>query len=224
MKNLNIYNQGKMLLGLCLMASIVSCNDDFLYETPLSYLSADNTLVSAAGFETYLTGLSWAAREEYSQDDNTYFITNFPGTDVGEDAGAEYFTYRNWVSYLTPVTPEVDANWNWAYGTMLPQANTVIVYANKEELQDIWESEAQKNAVIAEGRFYRAYSHNLLANLYGGVPIVDTIQNAPKFDFVRAPREEVYEFASKDLEFASQWLPAAGEAPEGSSKQLRTTC
>jgi tetratricopeptide (TPR) repeat protein len=215
MKNIKIFNQGKKAIGLCLIASLVSCNDDFLYEEPLSSLSSDNTLVSVAGFETYLTGLSWAAREEYSQDDNTYFITNFPGTDVGEDAGAEYFTYRNWVSYLTPVTPEVDRNWNWAYGTMLPQANTVIVYANKEELQDIWENEAQKNAVIAEARFYRAYTHNMLVNLYGDVPIVDTVQNAPKFDFVRAPKEEVYEFARRDLEFASQWLPSAGETADG---------
>lgn len=215
MKNQLIYNQGKQLIGLSLIALLISCNDDFLYEKPLSSLSADNTLVSVEGFQTYLTGLSWAAREEYSQDDNTFFITNFPGTDVGEDAGAEYFTYRNWISYLTPVTPEVERNWNWAYSTMLPQANTVIVFANKEELKDIWKNEAQKNAVIAEGRFYRAYTHNLLANLYGNVPIVDTIRNAPKFDFVQATRDEVYDFVKRDLEFASQWLPSAGETPEG---------
>ncbi|MDR7130904.1 tetratricopeptide (TPR) repeat protein [Algoriphagus sp. 4150] len=215
MKILKIKKSGLAAIGMCFMSVLVSCNDDFLYEEPLSSLSADNTLVSVAGFETYLTGLSWAAREEYSQDDNTFFITNFPGTDVGEDAGAEYFTYRNWISYLTSVTPEVGRNWNWAYGTMLPQANTVIVYANKEGNKGIWESDAQKNAVIAEARFYRAYAHNFLANLYGGVPIVDTILNVPKYDYVRAEREEVYEFAKNDLEFASQWLPSANQTMPG---------
>jgi hypothetical protein len=43
--------------------------------------------------------------------------------------------------------------------------------------------------------------------LYGDVPIVDTIYSRPKFDFVRSPRKDVYAFAAKDLEFASQWLP-----------------
>ncbi|MEQ9437396.1 MAG: RagB/SusD family nutrient uptake outer membrane protein [Cyclobacteriaceae bacterium] len=190
-----------------------SCSDEILDEEPLSSLSADNALTSTTGFETYLNGLAWAAREEYTQDDNTFFITNFPGTDVGEDAGAEYFTYRNWISYLTPVTPEVRTNWNWAYSTMLPQANTIIVYANKPQSEDIWESEAAKNAVIAQAKFYRAYTYNFLANLYGSVPIVDTILNAPRFDYTRAPRQEVYEFAKNDLEFASQWLPETTDLP-----------
>jgi hypothetical protein len=215
---MKLYNRnkiGKKALEFCLVALLFSCDDDFLSEAPLSLLSADNTLVSVAGFETYMTGLSWAAREEYSQDDNTYFITNFPGTDVGEDAGAEYFTYRNWSSYLSSVTPEVTRNWNWAYGTMLPQANTVIIYANKADNDGIWTSQAQKNAVIAEAKFYRAYAHNFLANLYGDVPIVDTILNVPKYDYSRETRQKVYEFAKNDLEFASQWLPAAGRTLPG---------
>lgn len=205
----------KISLNAAIIIALSSCNDDYLYETPLSSLSAENTLVSVQGFETYMTGLSWAAREEYSQNDNTFFITNFPGTDVGEDAGAEYFTYRNWISYMTPITPEVRSNWEWAYGTMLPQANTVIVYANKEENNTIWESDEQKNAIIAEARFYRAYTHNFLANLYGGVPIVDTVRNTPQFDYIRADRMAVYESAKNDLEFASQWLPIVGETKEG---------
>ncbi|MDR3142452.1 MAG: RagB/SusD family nutrient uptake outer membrane protein [Tannerellaceae bacterium] len=193
-----------LLAGIC-----CSCSGDFLDEVPLSSLSAENTLVSKNGFESYLTGLVRSAREEYAQNDNTFFITNFPGTDIGEDAGAEYFTYRNWISYLTPNTPEVKTNWVWAYTKVIPLANNIIVYANKPELSHIWESEAEKNAVIAEARFFRGYTYNLLANLYGGVPVVDSILNAPKYDYVRASREEVYAFAKNDLDFASKWLPAA---------------
>lgn len=189
-------------------STILSCSNNLLDEVPQSSLSAENTLVTKAGFNAYLNGLVWAAREEYSQDDNTYFITNFPGTDVGEDAGAEYYTYRNWVSYLTPITPEVKTNWVWAYTKMIPLANNIIIYANKKDLNNIWTNETEKNAVIAEARFFRAYTYNFLANLYGGVPIVDSIMNSPKYDYTRASRKEVYEFAKKDLEFASKWLPA----------------
>ena len=186
----------------------ISCDEDeLLTETPLSQLNNEGVLDSKEGFVSYILGLVRNAREEYTQDDNTYFITNFPGTDVAEDAGGEYFTYRNWVGYMTPVTPEVRTNWNWAYTKMIAQANTIITYANKPELQDIWETEAEKNAIIGEARFFRGYAYNVLANLYGGVPIVEIVETTPKFDYARASREEVYEFAKNDLEFASQWLP-----------------
>ena len=186
-----------------------SCNKKLLDEHPLSSLNADITLTSVPGFENFLTGLAWAARDEYTAPSDALFpLTEFPGTDEAGDAGAEYVTYRNWATYLTPVTPEVIANWEWAYTKMIPQANTIIVYANKPSLESIWKSTEEKNAIIAEARFYRAYTYNFLANLYGGVPIVDTVLSVAKFDYVRASRQEVYEFAKADLEFASKWLPA----------------
>lgn len=231
MKTINNFQFNKIrLLGSILLLSIAltSCQDDFLDEEPLSSLSADNTLVSPAGFDKYLTGLYWASRQEYGRSDNLFFITNFPGTDVGEDAGAEYYTYRNWISYLTPINPEVNDNWNWAYSTMLPQANTIIVYANRDTDNKIFESEEQRNAVIAQARFFRGYTYNFLVNLYGGVPIVDTIISAPKFDYVRASRKEVYEFAKRDLEYAAKWLPTVdkinldGKVSQGVANHLLT--
>lgn len=209
MKNINSHFKILNINLFLVLFSLVftSCAGDLLDEVPLSSLSAENTLVSKKGFETYIYGLIRQAREEYAQNDNTFFITNFPGTDVGEDAGAEYYTYRNWESYLTPNTSEVRSNWNWAYSKMIPLANLIIGYANKPDLSHIWASDAEKNAIIAEAKFFRAYTFNFLANLYGGVPIVDTILNAPKYDYVRASREEVYQFAKKDLDFAAQWLP-----------------
>ncbi|MDC6366253.1 MULTISPECIES: RagB/SusD family nutrient uptake outer membrane protein [Flavobacteriaceae] len=187
--------------------SLSSCEDDFLNESPPSSLNNEGTLTTKDGFEAYLIGLVRNAREEYSKYDNNFFITNFPGTDVGSDAGAEYFTYRNWVSYLTPITSEVGNNWDWAYTQMIANANTIIEYAEKPELADIFADEAEKNAIIAEARFFRGYTYNFLANLYGGVPIVDKVEGTPKFDYVRASRAQVYEFAKDDLVYASQWLP-----------------
>ena len=192
-----------LLVTGCMMAS---CNKGILDETPLSALNSDVVLSSPSGYETYLIALNMMAREELTQNNATYW-TNFNGTDLFSSAGIEYNTYRNWVTWLNPVRAEVVAYWNWAYTKMLVQANTIIVYANRPELAGIWPDEAQRNAVIAEARFFRGYTYNIMANLYGGVPLVDTIYSSPKFDFVRAERSEVYEFAKADLEFASQWLP-----------------
>jgi hypothetical protein len=88
---------------------------------------------------------------------------------------------------------------------VFPRANGIIEYAQRQEAQ--WDDEEQKNAVIAEARFIRAYAYNVLANLYGGVPISDRLESSPKLDYTRATRQEVLEFARDDLVFASQWLP-----------------
>ena len=189
---------------LLLLLFSVSCKKSLLDEKPLSSLNSDLVLTSVTGFENYITALNLSAREELTSGDTYYSNTN--NTDVASSAGIEYGTY-NWNTNITPTTSAVNYYWNWAYLQMIPRANTIIIYANKPELAGIWESEEQKNAIIAEARFFRGYAYNILANLYGGVPIVDTIFATPKFDFVRASRKEVYEFAKADLEFASKWLP-----------------
>lgn len=207
--NLNTYSL-KIASGIFIFSAVLffsSCKKDILSERPLSSLSSDLALTSKSGFNAYLIALHAAAREELTQD-NATFWTNFNGTDMFSSAGAEYSTYANWVTWLTPTRAEVVTYWNWAYSKMIVLANTIIVYANKPELSNMWQNEAEKNAVLAEAKFFRAYTYNILANLYGGVPIVDTIFASPKFDFVRSSRADVYSFAAADLEFASKWLPA----------------
>ena len=210
--NVNFRYFQRTLLLLLIILGTHSCDDDILNETPLSSLNNEITLSTKSGFETYLVGLVHQAREEYTQDDITVGFTNWIGTDIGDSAGEEFTTYRDWVSYITPINAEVLANWNWAYSKMIPQANTIIEYANREDLAHIWSNEEEKNAVIAEARFFRGYTYNLLANLYGGVPIVESVVAAPKFDYVRSSRQAVYEFAKADLEFASRWLPPTVDA------------
>ena len=204
-------NLHRKIIRWLLLPSIVfcfySCSKDILTEVPQSSLNADNVLVTKQGFQNYLNGLIYTARLEVNGD-FTWHAVNIVGTDLADDSGTEYSTYANWVSYLTPINAEVVSEWNWAYMNVFPQANTIIVYANKPESAKIWATDAERNAVIAEARFIRGYAYNQLANLYGGVPIVDTILQTPKFDYVRATREEVLQFAKADLEFASKWLPS----------------
>jgi hypothetical protein len=198
-----------LLLISVLFLSIASCKDDVLDEKPLASLSSGVVLTSKGGFESYITALHMSAREELGKFDSFgWYINQQMGTDIacsGENAAANF---RNYDTYLTSATQCVQRYWDWAYSDMLLKANTIIVYANNPELNGIWASEAEKNAIIAEARFFRAYTHNFLANLYGAVPIVDTIYAGPKTDFVKNTREEVYESARQDLEFASKWLPA----------------
>ena len=98
------------------MGCFSSCaDDDLLKETPLSSLNDEAVLSTKAGFEAYITGLFYSAREEFIQDDTTYYDTNFPGTDVADSPGLEFQAYKNWPSYLTPIAAPIKVNWDWAY-------------------------------------------------------------------------------------------------------------
>ncbi|MCK5257091.1 MAG: RagB/SusD family nutrient uptake outer membrane protein, partial [Deltaproteobacteria bacterium] len=59
------------------------------------------------------------------------------------------------------------------------------------------------SSVVAEARFFRGYMYKMLANLYGGVPLIIEEVKEPKRDFIRASRVETYDQAASDLEFAA---------------------
>lgn len=202
---LNLYS------GLLVVILAVSCNADLLDETPTSFLNLETALVNRAGFESAITGLHALARNELSAaDDFSIFSTVF-ATDVGRfNNNAQNRLYDSWCN---PRNSYATYLWTWAFvgqnstTGVIALANNIIEYAGNSEIN--WSNESEKNAIIAEARFFRAYTYNVLANTYGGVPIVDQVLNAPKVDFTRATRDEVYEFIRNDLEFASIWLPTS---------------
>lgn len=205
LKNINA-----IICSAILLAGL-SCDPDFLEEVPLSDYSTVNVLTSEAGFEAHITALHKAARDEMAARDGArYFYIMQNSTDVADFGNAAVHS-TNYNNLLTPSGAHIGWVWDWAYQDMLLTANTIITYANDPELAEIWSSEGYKNAIIGEAMFFRAYTHNMMANLFGGVPIVDTIYTAPKLDFVRNTREEVLESARQDLEFASEWLPGLAD-------------
>lgn len=203
---------GQMLLVALALNVVSSCREDVLTEQPLSFLSPDITLVNKAGFESAITALHAGNRElMLAADDWDTWWTLFLGTDIGTINAQIGARTRDVEATLTPVYTGVNWHWNWAYLTMLPRANQIIEYANRPTAT--WSNDAEKNAILAEARFFRGYVYNHLANIFGGVPIVDKVFTTPKLDFARSTRQEVLQFAKADLEFASQGLPLTEPQP-----------
>jgi hypothetical protein len=183
-----------------------ACDKSILEEKPLSFLSPDITLVNNAGFQSAIVGLHQGFREVFSQNNNNAdgWWSLYFGTDLGT-IGTRDAHLRDYATQLTPTFFGVSWFWDWGYLTMLPRANQIIEFAEKPTA--VWTNEAQKKAVIAEARFFRAYTLNVLTNLYGDIPIADKVYTEPKVDFTRAPRKDVLNFIKADLEYASQNLP-----------------
>jgi len=205
------------ILILLIFMGFVSCQEDFLEEIPLSDLSNVQALSTKSGFENYIIGLHEAARNEISResDNLNYYWIMSAATDVVTH-GHDNTSRTDYNNLLRPTNNAVAEVWDWAYRSMLLRANTVITAAETPSNNSLWENEAEKNAIIAEAKFFRAYTHNMLTNLYKDVPLIDTVYTKIKTDFQRSSRQELLTFAKEDLEFASEWLPATvSEDKEG---------
>lgn len=158
------------LYGMLSLSTVLlnSCNDDFLKEVPVAQLGDENVLTSVKGFEYYINSLHYFAKEELSGDDLRRFFNMFTGTDIITVGQLGEPIFRNYETFLTPDTDTASRTWNWLYTSLIPYSNNIIENAGREDLKHIWKSEEEKNAIIAEAKFFRGYAYNILANLYGG--------------------------------------------------------
>lgn len=83
-----------------------------------------------------------------------------------------------------------------------------------EQLQEAQSlNESQKEALVAEVRFLRAFNYFALVKRYGGVPLISKTQayNADHLDSLQVPRSkeiEVYDFIINEANEAAKQLPA----------------
>ena len=186
--------------------SLGACKESYLNETPLDKFSPENLLVDKAGFESVIYALHASAREEEGSNIPAMVV----GTDVATSGVGDGRFFNNYKE-ITPTNGDVNQWWDWAYTKMLKNANLII---SRSDNPDINWTEEEKNAIVAEAKFFRAYTYNVLVNTYNGVPIVDKEFTEPKYDFVRASSLEVLKFIEKDLDFAVQYLPNVSNDPK----------
>src|SRR3546814_19180722 len=95
---------------------------------------------------------------------------------------------------------------------MIRQCNLILDKMNDLAIEL---SEDARHRFDAQAKFFRGYTYKMLATLYGGVPIVTVVLSEPKFDFQRASKEEVLQFARQALEEAGALLPVVGNVSVG---------
>ncbi len=206
-----------LLLSAIMLLGTYSCNDDFLKEIPKDFLSPDNTFIDEAGFEAGLTALYSNARGYHGSWEGLYEkeweVLYGQGADIGF-----HIDKKNWItdySIVNPTNGTVARLWRKCY-SVIKDANVIITRAEGENVT--WESEESKNNILAQAKFFRAFSYRFLVWFYGDVPILREEITAPKLDFVRSPKSEVISFILEDLEYASSNLPASNSTGARLSK------
>ncbi len=201
----------KLIFGLTLCLTTISCEETFLDERSESSLTPENAFNTDKDFEASVNNLYRLVREElYSRNDfqpwNYAYRTDigFPITASAPNLSADY----------NPVSGFSNGHWN-PYFKIISEANTIIGRVPTSRL-----SEADKRSYEAQGRFFRAFAYRCLSYLFGGVPLILEEVNTPKIDFVRATRKEVYAQVIEDLKFAAENLSGITAVKDGQISNL----
>jgi hypothetical protein len=192
---------------------LVSCSDDLLVEKPESFLTPSNAFVNADGYNAAIAELHRLSRGlRTSEVVNDYAIKNFEedkavttiyanGTDIASFAVTNQNQFTDYAK-INSTNPLVSAYWKILY-KMIANANTIVANITVSELK-----EEDKLRIEGNARFFRAFAYRFLVYLYGDVPLLTAEIKTPKFDFTRAPVNDILAFMKEDLEFASANLPS----------------
>lgn len=211
---------------LFLLGIINSCSEDVLTEVPKDFLSPENAFNKKADFEAALADIYKDVRADaYAIGPWTSGRNPSQGCDfdimrasAGNNPYIEIFFWQD----LNPDNSWVERMWTFYY-KWIYKANVVIERAEDDKVS--WSSDGEKNAIIGEAKFLRAYGYHFLANMWGGVPLVVSPASSATFDYTRASQEAIYQLCKDDLEFATQWMQTVdqldgGRAPRAAAYHL----
>jgi hypothetical protein len=184
-----------------------SCKKSFLDEAVQSSY-APATLTDSLGLEASIAGLQNRVSNWFSYSDNQGWLAVWQvGTDIAYTVPGRAGGWENpYNAYATLTSTDAAAGyaWRWAY-EVINNANAVIVNVENPLLGGM--TQANKNSINGEARFFRAYAYNILATCFGKVPLITEPLTAPKTDFTRATLDEVNNQLVQDLTFAATNLP-----------------
>lgn len=210
---------------LAVVLITTSCKKS-LTETPLDFYTPENSYTNKAQFESALAAIYLSIRTDMyaSTDDASNYDMLGMDLDIAHyetNASATKRQYFGWVTMNKDNS--FSSKWWTRLYSYIAKANTIIDRADGSQAK--WASDAEKKAIIGEAKFLRAFSYHFLANMWGGVPLILNETKTPKFDYVRATQDEVYQQCKADLEYAAQNMPTidqlkGGRAPREAAYHL----
>ena len=188
---------------------IVSCSADFLDPKPLSSFMPENAYMDKRGMIALLNDCRDKFKRQYNNSDNLNWtiLAEFNVSDIGMyyDKFWESTFIRDLDIQLTPENaPSLQIFEVWRlYYNYLKSAGTVITRVENVK----FDSEEEKNEILAEGYFHRAYWYYRLVHEFGDIPFIDGELTRPAVDLYTYSRKSILNRLVKDMEFAVQWLP-----------------
>jgi hypothetical protein len=189
---MKIMNKNIIILLLVIIGS--SCTD-FLDEKPKDRLTEINFYETFADAQAAVNAIYGPIRNNYR---DTYFLMLDLLADYLEGRGSTS-PVSEYKGFDVTNINRAAAAWRYLYQT-IRNANIAIERIPKIEGM----KESDKNALIAEASFLRAFSYYFLVRLWGAVPLYLDLSPV---DLSRRPVSEVYQAIINDLKTGETYLP-----------------
>jgi tetratricopeptide (TPR) repeat protein len=198
----NIY---LVIFCLCVLSNF-GCTD-FLDREPLDeistnsfYTTGEEAELAAISMYSAIQAIDWRGKswqiEEIPSDNTT------PGGNDPDFSPIDNFT-------TNADNPAVLIYWTEHF-KLVALSNQILTFVPSIDMD-----ENQKNAILAEARFLRAYTYFDLVRIFGDVPIVTEVPSIDSdLNVLRDPEESVYQFIVEDLEWAIDALPETRPSSE----------
>jgi len=219
-------NTLKILFTGLIMAVTSGCNEDWLDPKPLSFYSPANSYNEASGLWAALVACERNLRHEFTGDGSP-ILTEHIFSEVAVEGTTDKSGPAQDMNLM--ITPDANLNhtdtnkigWYWYEGYKgIKYANTVV--SRIDEPQD-YESEAERNHILATAYFHRSMRYYRLTQQFGDVPLLLEEITAPKLDLYSTDRKVILRKMKEDLEWGEEWIPEVmdrGRVPKGALQHL----
>ena len=207
------------LVLVILLTFTISCNEDFLVEEPMSFLSPENTFKDAAGLQSALDAAMYQVFDQVQGDGRELqFNHNMSEVTAVTKTDAQA-SYADLVTYFTPYNDNqapagrsVESYENDYRG--LKAVNTVIDYIDQPE----WgggDADPERNHLLGSAYFLRGFFYMQLTMQFGNVAFPLNVVSEARQDFKVFNMQGIWDQMITDLEYAVKWVKPISELPKG---------
>lgn len=205
----------KILKIFSILLVLNACSSDFLDEKPLDFLTTNNAFQTKEDYTASVNNLYGLTRDLFYTGGGWFDHTIlWMGTELTYPLNPVANGFGDYVQTLDPTSKFVDFYWDSLY-KIIAESNTILSRVPLSELSD-----SEKSEFEAKSKFFRGLAYRTLVYLYGGVPLVVEEVQSPKYDFVRASKQDVFAQIIEDLEFSANNLPDIDMVKDGEIHNL----
>lgn len=185
----------------------VGCSNDFTEVAPVGVLESSTFFLSESNADEAIIGLYDLMQYNYAKDwSSAFFLKQLPGdaANAGGGNSTDQQQLQDIDDYvnISISNPSIQSVWNLYY-TAIALANTII---NEVEAGTL----SNKELILAEAKFMRAWCYFELTTMWGDVPLrlVNPTEISPEaFAIPKSTRAEIYAQVESDLAAAIAGLP-----------------
>lgn len=190
---------------VCALLAIFACSEEFTENPNPLAQDVESFFLEEANVEQAVIGVYDIMQLTYGRDWHSAFLVKLlPGDDAnaagGNSGDQQQLQDIDDYSAVVSSNASITTMWNTFY-QVIALSNLIVETMNGSTLSN-------RDRVIAEVKFMRAWSYFELTTMFGDIPLRTTIPKGPEdFGIAKSPRADIYAQIEADLTDAIAGLP-----------------